>query len=236
MQAQGASNASDFPGDQVHDWVVASARYAYSRAMFHRAEKELDDTVRMAQFTFEQSKEYQDAVETEKHAYDAYIAERQHALQSVLKDPKYVAALELRDKTGDKISQLRIRHGDVPREMIAELASLKLQFASDAHAMESEALDRDSALKNLRQRMVEANSKVSALRTSFDLSVRTNPQIRQSRRNLEDSRVALITSEAYLNAATIATAVASDYTYYRHRWDGLAAPQYGWAGGFPWGY
>jgi hypothetical protein len=233
---QAGNNSTDFPGDQVHDWVVASARYAYSRAMFHRAEKELDDSVRMEQFTFEQSKEYKDAVDAEKRAYDAYIAERQHALQSVLKDPKYLAALELRDKTGDKISQLRAKHGDIPRDMLAELASLKLQFASDAHAMESEALDRDSSLKDLRQRMVEANARVSSLRTSFDLSVRTSPRILQARRNLEDARVALITSEAYLNAATIATAVASDYSYYRHRWDGLAAPQYGWAGPGPWGY
>jgi hypothetical protein len=232
--AQGGMGASDFPIDQVHDWVVANARYAYTRAMFHRAEKELDDSVRMSQFTFEQSKEYQEAVAAEKRAYDNYIAERQRALQSVLKDPKYVASLELRDKTADRIANLRSKHGDVPREMLVELAALKLQFASDAHGMESEALDRADALKESRRRMVEANAKVAALRTSFDTSVRTNPQILQARRNLEDSRVALITAEAYLNASTCATAVAADYTFYRHRWDGLAAPQYGWVG--PYGY
>jgi hypothetical protein len=218
----------------VHDWVVANARYAYSRAMFHRAEKEVDDTYRMAQFTFEQSKEYQEAAAAEKRAYDAYIAERHRALESVVKDPKYLAALELRDKTSEKIAALRAKHGQLPPSVMAELATLKLQFASDAHAMETEALDKDDALKSARQHMVDANAKVAALRASFDTSLRTNPQILQARRNLEDARVALITSEAYLNASSVATALASDFSFYRHRWDGVAAPQFGWVG--PWGY
>jgi hypothetical protein len=233
-RAAQAAAGSDFPTDQMHDWVVANAQYAYWHATFHRAEKELEDTVRMAQFTFEQSKEYQEAVAAEKRAYDAYIAERRHALESVVKDPKYLAALELRDKTADRIAALRAKHGELPRDIMVELASLKLQFASDAHAMETEALDRDDALKSTRQRMVEANARVVALRATFDTSVRTNPRILQARRNLEDTRVALISSEAYLNASCVATALASDYSFYRHRWDGVAAPQYGWAG--PYGY
>ena len=55
-RAAQAAAGSDFPTDQMHDWVVANAQYAYWHATFHRAEKELEDTVRMAQFTFEQSK------------------------------------------------------------------------------------------------------------------------------------------------------------------------------------
>lgn len=227
---------SDFPDDQVHDWVVANARYANSRAVFHRAEKELDETVRTAQKTFEQSKDYQDAIATERQAYDAYNAQRQKALQSVMTDPKYLAALELRDQTGEQLARLRASHkGELPREVLLSFASLKLQYASDAHAMETAALEKDDGLKDTRRKMVEAASKVSSLRASFDLSVRSNPQILMARRNLEDARVAVITSEAYLNAATIAGAVATDYSYYRHRWDGVAAPVVGW-GGYGYGY
>lgn len=233
---QQQNTGSDFPGDLAHDWVIASARFAYSRATFHRLERELDNTVRMAQFTFEQSHDYQEAVAAEKRAYDAFVAERQRALQSVVKDPKYIAALELRDKTGEKIATLRAKFHELPRDVAVELASVKLQFASDAHAMEAEALERDDALKAARQRMVEANAKVAALRTGFDNSVRTNPQILQARRDLEDARVAFITAEAYLNASTIATGLATDFTFYRHRWDGVAAPQFGWVGPGPFGY
>ena len=231
---------SDFPDDQVHDWVVASARAAHSRAMFRRAENELNDAVRTAQFTFENSDDYKRAVADEKRAYDAYNAERNKALQSVLKDPKYKASIELRDQVGDQITRLRSVIGkskDAPREQLLALASQKLQFASDAHAMEADALEKDDALKDARQKMVQASARVAELRAQFDLSVRNNPQILMARRNLEDSRVALITSQAYLTAAASAGYLATDYAYYRHRADYLRSYNtYGWDFWGPGGY
>jgi hypothetical protein len=206
--------------------------------MFHRAEKELNDAFRQAQFTFEQSKEYIESQAAEKRAYEAYDAERQKALQSALADPKYSAALQLRDEVGNKLSRLRaMNKTELPREVLLALASLKLQYASDAHAIEAAALEKDDALKDARRKMVDASSRATTLRNSFDASVRDNPQILQARRNLEDSRVALITSEAYLNGAAVAGSIATDYSYYRHRWDGLAGPTYGTgAWGAPYGY
>jgi hypothetical protein len=228
---------SDFPDDQVHDWVVANARYAYSRATFHRAEKELDQAVRMSQFSFEQSKEYVEAVAAEKAAYETYNAERNKALQSVVTDPKYTAAIQLRDEAGNKLANYRkMNKGELPKEVVLAMASLKLQYASDAHAIETAALEKDDALKDSRRKMVEAGAKVASLRNAFDVSIRANPQILQARHNLEDSRVALITAEAYLNGASLAGALATDYSYYRHRWDGLAAPQYGFGNWGPYGY
>ena len=234
----GGPNAgiSDFPDDQIHDWVVANARAAHARATLHRAERELDEVVRNAQLSFEQSKEYADAVAAEKQAYDAYTAERQRALQSVVNDPKYRAALELRDEMGSRLAHARAtsRHGEVPHELVLAIASQKLQFASDAHNMESAALEKDDALRDLRQKMVQASARQAELRAHFDASIRNNAQVAQARRNLDDSRVALITAEAYLDAATVATTAATDYSYYRHRWEGLAGPQVVGLG--PYGY
>ena len=191
----------------------------------------------MAQFSFEQSKEYIDAVTAEKQAYDAYNAQRNKALQSVVADPNYRAALRLRDETGDKLAGLRATHkGELPREVLLTMASLKLQYASDAHAIEAAALDKDESLQSARRKMVEATAKVTAMRNSFDVSIRSNPQILLARRNLEDSRVALITAEAYLNGAALAGSIATDYSYYRHRWDGLAGPQLGYGYGYGYGY
>ena len=217
----GAYGGNDFPDDEVHDWVVASARAAHFRAMFHRAEKELTDSVRDAQWSFEQSKEYREASAAEKQAYDAYTAERQRALQSVLSDPKYKAALDLRDQLGDQIMHYRAmaKPADIPRDQLLALASQKLQYASEAHAMEIAALDKDEAIHDARQKMVHANSRTSELRAQFDASIRVNPQVLQARRNLEDARVALITAEAYRDAAGAAGSIATDYAYYRHKWD-----------------
>jgi len=229
-------SVSDFPDDQVHDWVVANARYAYSRAMFHRAERELDMSVRNAQRDFEQSKEFADAVAAERQAIDAFNAQRNKSLESVVKDPKYQASIQLRDEVGMKLKRLQaVNKGQLPKETVLAMASLKLQYANDAHAMESEALDKDDALKDLRRKMVAANAKVTEMRVGFDNSIRNNPQILQARRNVEDSRVALITAEAYLNGAAVAGFLATDYSFYRHRWEGLAAPQFtnGWG---QWGF
>ena len=235
IQGYGAGQ-SDFPIDQVHDWVVASARAARSRALLHLAEKQLTDSIRDAQLSFEASRDYREAALAEKQAYDRYNAERQRALQSVLNDPKYVVAIQLRDELGDRLAKLRVMSKPMPppREDLLAMASQKLQYASDAHNMERDALDKDAAVQDARQKMVQASARVSELRASFDSSIRINPQIAQARRNLDMARVDLITAEAYYSAAAAAGAVATDYSYYRHRWDGLAAPVV--AGFGPYGY
>lgn len=236
-QQNGAGQVQgDFPQDEVHDWVVASARAARCRAMLHLSEKQLEDSIRDAQWTFENSAEYKDAAAAEKQAYDNYNAERQRALKAVLNDPKYQAAVQLADEVADKIAKYRAmaKPGQIPREDLLALASQKLQYASDAHNMEREALDKDAAVQDARQKMVQASAKANALRNSFDNSIRMNPQIAQSRHSLDQARVELITAEAYCNAAAAAGQVATDYSFYRHRWDGIVAPiGAGWG---PYGY
>jgi hypothetical protein len=235
-QQGGGYGQSDFPQDSMHDWVVASARAARARAMLHVTESSLDGVIRDAQLAFENSKDYRDAVAAEKQAYDQYNAERQRALKSVLNDPKYQAAVQLRDDMADQLAKVRAmaRPNPVPREDLLSMASQKLQFASDAHNLERDALDKDTAVQDARQKMVQANRRVQDLRNSFDNSIRSNPQIVQARRSLEMARVELVTAEAYYNAASVAGAVATDYSYYRHRWDGLTpAVATGWG---PYGY
>jgi hypothetical protein len=229
---------SDFPADQLQDWVMATARAAHARAMLHLAEKRLNDSVRDSQWTFEQSKEYRDAVADEKQAYNAYTAERRKALESVVKDPTYLAALELSDQLGDKIHQVRAvsksRHA--ANEEVLAMASQRMEYASQAHAMERAALEKDSALQDARQKMVQANAKLTALQANFDTSIRMNPQIQQARQNLDEARVTLITAEAYASAAATAGDLATNYVFYRHRWDGLASPVVGPYGNMGYGY
>jgi hypothetical protein len=238
---QNSTGQSDFPEDSMHDWVVASARTARSRAVLHLVEKQLNDTIRDAQWTFEQSREFRDATAAEKQAYDNYIAERQKALQSVVTDPKYQSAIRLRDDLGDQIARFRAgsKPGIIPREELLALASQKLQYASDAHNMERDALDSNAVVQDARQKMVQASARTAELRAAFENSIRMNPQIAQARRNLDMARVELITAEAYYSAAAEASQLATDYSYYRHRWDGLASPVIapGWGtGGYVAGY
>jgi hypothetical protein len=63
-----------------------------------------------------------------------------------------------------------------------------------------------------------------------------NPQIQQARQNLDEARVTLITAEAYASAAATAGDLATNYVFYRHRWDGLASPVVGPYGNMGYGY
>ncbi|HXE53784.1 MAG TPA: hypothetical protein VN541_12250, partial [Tepidisphaeraceae bacterium] len=157
-QQANTANSGDFPGDQMQDWVNAYARMARTRALLRRAESNLDRSVRDAQLNFEQSREYRDAVAAEKKAYDEYTAERARALKSVLDDPKYVAALQLRDKMGEQLAHLRSevrrsKSGPIPNDILLAMASQKLQFATDAHNLEAAALEKDDHLKDVRKQL-----------------------------------------------------------------------------------
>jgi hypothetical protein len=231
---RGGDEGSNFPGDNLQDWVVANARAAHARAMFHRNEHDLTAAVRDAQFTYEHSKDFKDAQSAETQAYNDYTAARQRALADVVKDPKYIETIRLRDQLGDLI-QRRRANKDINHEELLAIASQKLQFASDARAMEMQALDQSQELKDARKKLVDASSRLTAMRQQFDDSVRSNPQILAARKNLEDARVALITAQAYLDGATAAGGLALDYAYYRHRYDfthtydvGLEGLRYPW--------
>ena len=232
-----ASASSDFPDDAVHEWVVASARWGYAKAAVRRAERELDNAIRNAQLNFEQSSDYTQALADEKRAHDLYDTERQKALHDVVNDPHYAAALKLRDELGSQISRVRAEFkNDLPGAVTLTLASQKLRYATDARNLEVAALQKADNVRTAQAKLVEASVKVNALRQAFDNSVRNNPQIEQARKNLEDARLALAGSEAYLNAAHDAAQLATDYSYFRHRYDGMAAPVYGGFGPYAFGY
>ncbi len=213
----GSSN-SEYPNNQLTDWVVANAMAARSRAVLLRAESELGTTVRRVQERFEHSKDFSDAVMAEKHAYAEYDAARHKALARLANNAQYHAISLLRDELGDKIA-IRRTAKDVTKDELLALARLKLDYASDARAIEVSALGSDEALKASHDRMVEASRKVADLKARFDDSVHDNPEVLVARHNLEDARVSMIEAQALAQGAGIASAYAVNYAYYLHRND-----------------
>jgi len=212
------NDQGDYPSRDIRDWVFANAHAATSRAIFSRAEDDLAAAFSRAQHSFEHSKAFLEATADEKDAYDAYNAARQRALRDLYEDPKYRELLRLRDELTEKIA-LRRANKEVNKDEILALATLKMEYASDARSMESTVLSSDNNLAEARKRMIAASQKTVELRAEHDDSLRDNPQILAARENLEDARIGLITSQAYLNGASIAGAAALDYAYYLHRND-----------------
>lgn len=213
--ARAGAYPQDFPQIEVHDWLSASANAAAARAFFRRAENDVAAAIRRAEHNFERSKDLQKALAAERDAYADYLLARQKALQTVLENPRYQQIMGLRDDMARKLAQGRASH-DLSHDEILAMATLKLNYASDARAMEIAALNADPSLKDARDRMVAASARVSEMRSNFDDSLRDDTQIADARRHLEDARINLITAQAYLSATSVAGGSAMDYAYYLH--------------------
>jgi hypothetical protein len=216
--------ASDFPGPIVRDWVTASAMAARARAIYRQSDVDLTVAIRRAQMNFEHSQDYQNAQTAERQAYADYVAARDRALVSLRDNSKYRAIAELRDDLAAKLSRRRAdKHAD--KDEILAMATLKMQYASDARAIEVQALDASPEVKSARDRMVAASRHVSELRSNLDTAIRDNPEIASVRRSLIESRISMLTADAYASAATIASDAALNYQYFLHRNDqGYYAP------------
>lgn len=212
------SYTSDYPSRDLSNWVFANAHAATARALFSRAENDLAASYQRAQHRFERSKAFVQATAEEKDAYDNYLAARQKAMRELSEDPKYVELLKLRDDLSDRIG-IKRTNKETSKEEILAMATLKMEYASDARSMEAIVLSNDTDLADARKRMIAASQKAVQMRADFDDSLGDNPQILAARENLEDARIGLITSQAYLNGSSVVSSAALDYAYYLHRND-----------------
>ena len=215
----------NFPSVEVHDTVVANARVATARALFRRAENALNSAVRRAVRTFEGSAELREAQRAEKDAYAKYAATRRRALQSVLEDPKYRAVMSLRQELSDQITYKRAnrsiddRTDAEIRDDILAMATLKMNYAADARAMEQLALDTNADAKDAQAKLRQAGARVAELKTDFDDALRNDRDLLAARRNLEDARIARVTASAYFKGAREAAVEALDFAYYLNRYE-----------------
>ena len=214
----------NFPHIEVHDAVVANARAATARALFRRAENALNSAVRKAVRTFEGSGELREARKSEKDAYEAYTTARRRALQSVLEDPKYRAIMSLREELSEQIQYKRANRPVDDRtdrqvmDDILAMATLKMNYAADARAMEQTALESNAEAKDAQAKLRQAATRVAELKRDFNDALRNDRDLLAARQNLEDARVARLTASAYLKGAAIAADEALDFAYYLNRY------------------
>jgi hypothetical protein len=221
----------DYPRIEMRDWVFANTMAARSRALLLRAESELNATVRHVQQRFEHSEGYSKAALAEKQAYADYTAARQRSISGLANDPKYRAISQLRDEMGEKLANRRAAKDVSPGEILA-MATLKMQYASDARAMEVAILSNDENVRAARDKMVEASRRLSEIKNDFDYSIRDNPECILARRNLEEARLGAVEAAAMAYSASISSAYAMNYSYFLHRNDngGVYGPYGGGSG------
>lgn len=214
---------NDFPTGLVHDWATANAMATRARAVYRQADTDLAVAVRRAQLRFEQSADYQHALTAERDAYNDYTAAREKALASLSNNEKYQAIIHLRDETGAKLSASRMHKAG--SETILAMATLKMQYASDARAIEVQLLADNSDVKAARQKMLAASQRVSDMRHELDGAIRDSAEIASARKVLAQARIDMETTDSYAWSAAVAGSNAVYYAYYLHRLDqGYYAP------------
>jgi hypothetical protein len=223
----------NWPSVEVHDAVVANARAATARALFRRAENALNSSVRHAVRTFEGSDDLRNAQKSEKEAWEAYSTARRRALQSVLENPKYRAIMSLRQELSDQILYKRNNRTYDERtdrqvmDDVMSMATLKMNYAANARAMEQLALETNAEAKDAQTKFRQASARVSDLRKDFDDALRNDRDLLAARRNLEDARIARLTANAYVKGAREAADLAIDFAYYLNRYTRYNGVSYG---------
>lgn len=217
------SNGNDFPTGLVRDWATANAMATRARAVYRQADTDLAVAVRRAQLRFEQSADYQHALTAERDAYNDYTAAREKALASLSTNEKYQAIIHLRDETGAKLSASRMHKAG--SETILAMATLKMQYASDARVIEVQLLADNSDVKAARQKMLATSQHVADMRHQLDTAIRDSAEIESARKALAQARIDVQTTDAYAWSAAVAGSNAVYYAYYLHRLDqGYYAP------------
>ncbi len=233
---QGSVNGQ-FPSEEVRDAVVANAQAVNARAVAREAETALDRAVWQARRNFDNSREYKEALEAERAAYIEYQAARNRALRPLNDDPRYQAIMSLRNdltaqlasaqqapeeaqviQTSAAYGMRRAPMGPVRQEIVA-LATARMNFSADARLMENQLVRSDERVREVRERLSMANARASGMRAAFDDALRTDPELLEVRKNLEQARIARVTSAAYSAGALSAARRAVDFAYYTRRAD-----------------
>lgn len=215
---QNNGGVTDYPANQVSDWVVANAMAARARVLQTHAESELSLLIRRLQSHFEHSSDYLNAVTAEKTAYDDYTAARDKALSDLGSNYRYHALLILRGDLDRKLLALK-DDKDASRDDIVALATLKLQYGAELRDIESATLGMNGELKSARDKMVAASRHVADMKARFDDSLHDNPEVITARRYADDLRVAVVETSTLAYGASIASAAALNYSYFLHRND-----------------
>ena len=222
----GSSYNGGFPSYEMNTYVSAQVRAATARALYGRAENALNAAFRAAQWRFDASPELRGALREEQSAYEALNDVRRSAVKRLRDDPKYARLLALKQDIAAHLEERRAARDITPNEVLA-MATLKMAYAVDMRLMEGTALNNEPGVKTAQDRLVAAGGRVAELRSRHQDDLRTNSEIVTARQNLEDARVARITADAYLRAATQAGSEALDYAYYNTRRRGYYNSGYG---------
>ena len=222
--------ANGYPAAEVQAVPIAKARAAAARVHADQAQDSVHWVVDQLKEDFEYSSDLVASVRAEKSAYDRLNAARDRVLKQVAQDKEYQTLRSLVKDLSDRIEVLKSRKETNKIELLAS-AELKLAYATKVSDMENDALKADAEVQTAKANLVDASTRVSEMRASFQRSVRRNEKFVSARKDWQDARVDKVATAAMVEGALDAREIALRYAYWLHRYD-----PYTYSGGVSNGY
>jgi hypothetical protein len=216
----------------VYDMAPVTARAAVAEAQYDRAIADFAAITAGLRRQFENSSQYVSAqreLDSARSAYNDAVAPLKDAL---LRDPKYHGLVEKR-------TQMEIALSDpgLDSDQRLDLATRKMQYSTVVGQMENNAIDNDPVAHDAKIRLAAAQQAFTDLKSNFEASLDSQPELVAARRNLDNARTNAIGADAYLDGAWITRADTIDALHTQYAPQPAPNPNYYWPyvyAGYPW--
>jgi hypothetical protein len=203
QQAVPVAYFQPFLGQGVYDLTSVYSNDFAAWAEQRRANLEMTLTVLRLNREFAASPQYKAAMLEVEAAHDALDEARKPVLAAVAGDERH---MELAEKYAN-VSQV-LSEGGLPLNDLLDLAARKMEYGSQMHTMEGDALANDPAVKSARDRLVTAQRKLDDMREQFAAAMYKNPQWAAAKQAFDNSEISLASAEGAVVGANLTACLA----------------------------
>lgn len=210
---------NDFPSAEVQAVPPAFARMVELRWTRENSRRDLTEVVDRLRDDFEHSPEMLAAADLQKAAHDRFISARNNAINGVRTEARYTTLRKMAADLQRRIELMQEQNPKPSPEAIRAFADLRLEYSTQATAMEVDALAADSEYLEARQTLLDAALRVRQLRNDFERGLRRNAEFVTARNVFRNLGTAYLASDAYLQSTVSARNIALNYAYWVRRYD-----------------
>ena len=208
----------DLPAADIRAVPSASAAAVEARWVFNQSMVDLANATRLLEKQIELQPEFSKALREEKESYEALSQIRRNAVGSLLENPAYTGAEQLRLNLSRQIVE-EFEQEKPDQIRIDAMARLKLDYGRENRQLEQALLERDGSHADARNRYIEAASVVRDLRMRQSMVIATDESLSDIRRQIAGARITKLASAAYLRGMVQSRAMAVDYAKFYRAYD-----------------
>lgn len=203
--AQQESGFQPFLGQGIYDLTGIYSQAARATAAQRVAYQAFQLTVDHLSRQFAASPEYRSAMDDLDQAHAALEAARTPILAQVAEDQHYQELVQKYQNVS-----VVVKEGGLSMRDLFDLATRKMQYATEMHRMEDDALSADPAVQAARSRLIETQRTAADLRERFELSLYDNPRWIAAKQAYDNAQIELAGAQGAVFGANLTVALTVD--------------------------